>query len=415
VGGQSCPQSHVTVNATNLSQALSWCYSSLDASRTNKVSLMNSNSIKNNISDPRGEECRNDRSAKKDHRKSKKRREKDCKHKQISTNTESAMKKRRMQDVDDGYESWTTGNWCLLLPRDNVNAQTKPAVRPMAHCSHKLQLGERKSIRIVAKRSLLDSNENDFSKHKRPYTDLSGQTNATISSPVCSNKRVAVPTSPPQQAGTNTPATMIKEPHCHDILLGSGGHFTRNASHPQFGNRFYRRLIEKQYADYARCTDEQQKYNIKQSILDEIKNTHDPPGRFLKRNNDGTELWNEISPKEACHKIRADIHARKYRSAKMQHQQQSNHSNAKSPRNVQQYHSALSPNDNAINIPRKRGKVATTLMTRSTISEPTCSAADTKRRHLLYNEAVQRARDYMLANYGQKFAEQHEEEEMVMV
>jgi tRNA(Ile)-lysidine synthase TilS/MesJ len=99
----------------------------------------------------------------------------------------------------------------------------------------------------------------------------------------------------------------------------------------------------------------------------------------------------------------------------MQHQQQSDHSNDKSHHNVEQHHSALSPNDNAIKIPRKRGKVATTLMTRSTISKPACSAADTKRRHLLYNEAVQRARDYMLTNYGQKYAEQHEEEEIVMV
>jgi hypothetical protein len=263
------------------------------------------------------------------------------------------------------------GNWCLLLPHDNVNAQVKPAVRAMANCSHKHILGERKSIRIVAKRSLLDSNENDSSNHKRPYTDVSIQTTATVSSPVCGSKRVAVSTSPPQQTGTNTTATMIKEPHRHDMLLGNGS--SRNASHRHFGNKFYRRLIEKQYADYARCTDGQQKDNIKQSIFDEIKNTHDPPSRCLRRNNDGTELWNEISPKEICPKIRADLRTRKYKSVQMQHQQQSNNSNAKSPTNVQQYHSALSPNDNAINIPKKRGKVATTSMMRLTISEPACS------------------------------------------
>jgi hypothetical protein len=54
-------------------------------------------------------------------------------------------------------------------------------------------------------------------------------------------------------------------------------------------------------------------------------------------------------------------------------------------------------------------------MTRSAISEPSCSAADTKRHHLLYNEAVQRACEYMLTNYGQEYVEKHKEEEMVMV
>ena len=245
------------------------------------------------------------------------------------------------------------------------------------------------------------------------YTDSSKQPTAPVSSPICSSKRVAVSTSPPRKIATNTSSTMIKEPHRHDILLGKSR--CRNASHPHFGNRFYRRLIEEQYADYARCTDTQQKNNIKQSIFDDIKNTHDPSGRFLKRSNDGTKLWNEISPKEACHKILADLHRRKYKSVEMRHQQQSNNSNAKSPTNVQQYHSSLSSNDNAISIPKKRGKVAATSMTRSTISEPACSVAEQKRHHLVYNEAVQRARDYMLSNYGHEYVEKHEEEEMVMV
>jgi hypothetical protein len=90
--GQSYLHTCVTIHDTNLRQVLSWRYSSLDASRTDKVSLMKSSSIMNNISEPRGEEYRNDRSATKDPSKSKKRTEKNCKHKQIPTNTESVVK-----------------------------------------------------------------------------------------------------------------------------------------------------------------------------------------------------------------------------------------------------------------------------------------------------------------------------------
>lgn len=85
-------------------------------------------------------------------------------------------------------------------------------------------------------------------------------------------------------------------PHDHDVLSGRGNFVNY---HP--GNEYFRELVRQHKVAYVACP-KARKGKFSRMIVDEI-GKRDPPGRFLKQDND-TKLWYDIGDKKALDKTR---------------------------------------------------------------------------------------------------------------
>ncbi|GFH53436.1 hypothetical protein CTEN210_09912 [Chaetoceros tenuissimus] len=86
----------------------------------------------------------------------------------------------------------------------------------------------------------------------------------------------------------------IKDPNVNDVLSGRGG---RINSHP--GNVQFRALVAQNKHTYlSKQTKKLDKVKIADKIVQAIRNM-DPPGRFLKEESGGTQMWIEIGDEKA--------------------------------------------------------------------------------------------------------------------
>mmetsp|Transcript_26438 Transcript_26438/g.39094 ORF Transcript_26438/g.39094 Transcript_26438/m.39094 type:complete len:315 (+) Transcript_26438:149-1093(+) len=88
----------------------------------------------------------------------------------------------------------------------------------------------------------------------------------------------------------------IETPHKHDVLSGRGNFVNYHA-----GNEYFRSLVREHKVAYVACP-KPQKGKYSQLIVDKIS-ALDPPGRFLKQDNN-TKLWYDIGEKKALDKTR---------------------------------------------------------------------------------------------------------------
>lgn len=88
----------------------------------------------------------------------------------------------------------------------------------------------------------------------------------------------------------------IETPHKHDVLSGRGNFVNYHA-----GNEYFRSLVREHKVAYVACP-KPQKGKYSQLIVDKIR-ALDPPGRFLKQDNN-TKLWYDIGEKKALDKTR---------------------------------------------------------------------------------------------------------------
>lgn len=93
---------------------------------------------------------------------------------------------------------------------------------------------------------------------------------------------------------TDWPLKKIKEPHKNDVLYGRGGGTNH---HP--GNKRYREMVERRKQDYVNSK-RLDKPLVALEIIKEWR-TQDPPGRFLKMD-DNTGLWDDVGDKKAREK-----------------------------------------------------------------------------------------------------------------
>lgn len=92
------------------------------------------------------------------------------------------------------------------------------------------------------------------------------------------------------------PMRDIVNPHDHDVLSGRGNYVNYHA-----GNEHFRALVRKHKVAYVACP-KPKKGTFSRTIVDEIR-YRDPPGRFLKQDNE-TKMWYDIGDKKALDKTR---------------------------------------------------------------------------------------------------------------
>jgi len=88
---------------------------------------------------------------------------------------------------------------------------------------------------------------------------------------------------------------MVSQPHPNDVLFGRGG-----GTNHHLGNKMFRKMVEErkpQYVIETRCG----KPKLAREIIEWVRYSQDPPGRFLKyADNDGA--WRDVGDKKAREK-----------------------------------------------------------------------------------------------------------------
>ena len=111
----------------------------------------------------------------------------------------------------------------------------------------------------------------------------------------CAHK-VELIESPNPRHNLNMPEISVCKPSRNDVLFGRG-HQCQNHS----GNRYFREVVDRKKVQYVQTTKTAEKDAIAKSIFKSIK-TLNPPGRFLKKCEDGH--YYASSDKDALAKIK---------------------------------------------------------------------------------------------------------------
>ena len=94
----------------------------------------------------------------------------------------------------------------------------------------------------------------------------------------------------------NHPVVMVSLPHPNDVLFGRGG---RTNHH--WGNKKFRKIVEKHKQQYCNERKRCRKRELARKIIDWVRYQQDPPGRFLKYDDDDG-AWRDVGDKEAREK-----------------------------------------------------------------------------------------------------------------
>jgi len=95
----------------------------------------------------------------------------------------------------------------------------------------------------------------------------------------------------------NHPVLIVLEEELHpnDVLIGRGG-----GTNHHLGNIMFREMVKERKQQYRNEDTRRGKQELAREIIDWVRYEQDPPGRFLKKYDDG--VWRDVGDEEALFK-----------------------------------------------------------------------------------------------------------------